>query len=170
MVVTLQKIGLILWEVSVAKTKTTTAAAKKATTSKASAAIDEITLDRRSPAERREKADRPEKKEPMSEDQKREQERRKTPRRRQIDPTPCEREYSDAEIEFMQAMDDYKRANGRMFPTCSEILEVLLAIGYAKVDATDDSPADELDASESAVDAEVDEEFALELAPAEMEV
>lgn len=58
-------------------------------------------------------------------------ERRK--RRRQIDPTTCERDYNDQEIEFMQAMDDYKRQSGRMFPTCSEILEVLMKLGYRQV-------------------------------------
>lgn len=57
----------------------------------------------------------------------------KVQRRRQIDPTTCERDYSDDEILFMQAMDDYKRKNGRMFPTCSEILEVVRSIGYVKV-------------------------------------
>ena len=61
-------------------------------------------------------------------------ERRKTPRRRQIDPTTCEREYNDLEVEFMQALDQYKRDNGRMFPTCSEILEVVMKLGYRKVD------------------------------------
>lgn len=60
-------------------------------------------------------------------------ERRKVKRRRQIDPTTCERDYSELEIEFMQAMDEYKRASGRMFPTCSEILEVLIKMGYRKV-------------------------------------
>jgi hypothetical protein len=59
--------------------------------------------------------------------------RRKGHRRRQIDPTTCEREYSDDEIEFMHALDEYKRLSGRMFPTCSEILEVLHKIGYRKV-------------------------------------
>jgi len=58
--------------------------------------------------------------------------RAKVNRRRQIDPTTCEREYNDAEIEFMHALDHYKRASGRMFPTCSEILEVLMSLGYAK--------------------------------------
>lgn len=58
-------------------------------------------------------------------------ERRK--RRRQIDPTTCERDYNGAEIEFMQAMDDYKRQSGRMFPTCSEILEVIQKLGYRKI-------------------------------------
>jgi len=64
--------------------------------------------------------------------ERRQSERRKVPRRRQIDPTTCERDYSDEEIEFMQAMDNYKRASGRMFPTCSEILEVIRALGYIK--------------------------------------
>ncbi len=62
-------------------------------------------------------------------------ERRKTRRRRQIDPTTCEREYNDAEIEFMHALDEYKRASGRMFPTCSEILEVFVGLGYRRVAA-----------------------------------
>lgn len=60
-------------------------------------------------------------------------EQRKVKRRRQIDPTTCEREYTDSEIAFMQAMDEYKRASGRMFPTCSEILEVLMKLGYRQV-------------------------------------
>ncbi|MBT4865126.1 MAG: hypothetical protein HON53_08415 [Planctomycetaceae bacterium] len=66
------------------------------------------------------------------------QERRKTPRRkverrRQIDPTTCERDYSDDEIEFMKEMDDYKRRSGRQFPTWSEVLEVLRSMGYRQV-------------------------------------
>lgn len=65
------------------------------------------------------------------------EERRKTPRRqverrRLIDPTTCERDYSGDEIEFMKAMDDYKRKSGRMFPTWSEVLEVVRGLGYAK--------------------------------------
>ena len=54
-------------------------------------------------------------------------------RRRQIDPTTCERDYSIDEIEFMKAMDQYKRDNRRPFPTWSEVLEVLRALGYRKV-------------------------------------
>jgi hypothetical protein len=60
------------------------------------------------------------------------QRRQKVTRRRQIDPTTCERDYSDAEVEFMHALDQYKRTSGRMFPTCSEILEVLRGLGYEK--------------------------------------
>jgi hypothetical protein len=59
--------------------------------------------------------------------------RRKKQRRRHIDPTTCERDYSDPEIEFMRAMDDYKRRSGRMFPTCSEVLEVIRDLGYVKL-------------------------------------
>jgi hypothetical protein len=54
-------------------------------------------------------------------------------RRRLIDPTTCERDYSDDEITFMRAMDQYKRDNRRPFPTWSEVLEVLQALGYRKV-------------------------------------
>lgn len=64
-------------------------------------------------------------------------ERRNTPRRRQIDPTTCERDYSGDEIEFMRAMDYYKRSSGRMFPTCSEILEVVRSLGYTKLPSSD---------------------------------
>ena len=60
-------------------------------------------------------------------------ERRRQDRRRQIDPTTCERDYSSPEVEFMRAMDDYKRRSGRPFPTWSEVLEVVMSLGYRKV-------------------------------------
>lgn len=53
-------------------------------------------------------------------------------RRRRIDPTTCERDYQPEEIEFMQAVEHYKRASGRMFPTCSELLEVVRSLGYVR--------------------------------------
>lgn len=56
-------------------------------------------------------------------------------RRRQVDPTTCEKDYSDEEIVFMRAMDQYKRANRRPFPTWSEVLEVLRSLGYRKTEA-----------------------------------
>jgi hypothetical protein len=58
--------------------------------------------------------------------------RKKVNRRRQIDPTTCERDYTGDEIEFMNALDEYKRTSGRMFPTCSEVLEVVRSLGYVK--------------------------------------
>ncbi len=61
-------------------------------------------------------------------------------RRRLIDPTTCERDYTDDESEFMKAMDRYKRENRRPFPTWSEVLEVLRALGYRKVAEPTDLP------------------------------
>lgn len=101
----------------------------------------EVTLDRREPADRREAEDRRKTSDPVAEER-RQTPRRKTPRRRQIDPTTCERDYSDQEIEFMQAMDAYKRSSGRMFPTCSEILEVLRNLGYQQAGNPNPTPAE----------------------------
>lgn len=56
-------------------------------------------------------------------------------RRRRIDPTTCERDYTHDEVEFMQAVERYKRSSGRMFPTTSELLQVVRSLGYAKVAA-----------------------------------
>ena len=53
-------------------------------------------------------------------------------RRRFVDPATCEREYTNSEVEFMHAMQDYKHSSGRMFPTWSEVLEVLVNLGYEK--------------------------------------
>jgi hypothetical protein len=71
---------------------------------------------------------------PATEERRAGQERRQTgERRRQVDPTTCERDYTEEEIAFMRAMDQYKRDNRRPFPTWSEVLEVLYALGYRKV-------------------------------------
>ena len=43
-------------------------------------------------------------------------------------------------IEFMKAMDQYKRDNRRPFPTWSEVLEVLRALGYRKVSSPSELP------------------------------
>ncbi|MHC5539165.1 hypothetical protein ACYOEI_13185 [Singulisphaera rosea] len=39
---------------------------------------------------------------------------------------------SDELREFVQAIRDYREESGRMFPTWSEVLEVLLSLGYEK--------------------------------------
>jgi hypothetical protein len=69
----------------------------------------------------------------LTEERRQVNDRRRQDRRRQIDPTTCERDYSVCEVEFMRAMDDYKRKSGRPFPTWSEVLEVLTSLGYRKV-------------------------------------
>lgn len=56
------------------------------------------------------------------------------PRRRKIDPTTCDRDYGADELAFMRALEDYKRSSGRMFPTCSEVLEVLKSLGYRRLE------------------------------------
>jgi hypothetical protein len=44
-----------------------------------------------------------------------------------------EGQMSDEQFEFVMAIDEYKRANTRPFPTWTEILEVIKALGYRKV-------------------------------------
>jgi hypothetical protein len=58
--------------------------------------------------------------------------RQQSGRRRLVDPTTCERDYTRDELEFMNAVHDYTARSGRLFPTYSEILEVLRALGYQK--------------------------------------
>ena len=109
-----------------------------------------VTMDLRAGKERRE-GDRRNKEVAVATERRDVGERRvKVTRRRQIDPTTCERDYSDDELEFMSALDDYKRRNGRMFPTCSEILEVLKGIGYVKSTAVADILADDAMATSAA--------------------
>jgi hypothetical protein len=93
---------------------------------------DVLVTDRRA-GDRRGK-DRRQKSIPVAVERRSGQERRQQgERRRQVDPTTCERDYTDEEIVFMKAMDQYKRDNRRPFPTWSEVLEVLYALGYRKV-------------------------------------
>jgi hypothetical protein len=61
--------------------------------------------------------------------------RQQSGRRRFVDPTTSEREYTKAETEFMLAMTEYKHRSGRMFPTWCEVLEVLVGLGYEKIAA-----------------------------------
>lgn len=91
-----------------------------------------VTVERRDATDRRSSTDRRQKSEPVPVERRAIQRRKKVNRRRQIDPTTCERDYTPEEIEFMSALDDYKRLSGRMFPTCSEVLEVLRGLGYSK--------------------------------------
>jgi len=95
----------------------------------------EVVIDRRAKKERRQTGDRRRTDVPVAVERRELVRREKVNRRRQIDPTTCERDYTDDEVEFMHALDRYKRASGRMFPTCSEVLEVIRSLGYVKVNA-----------------------------------
>lgn len=99
--------------------------------------------------ERRGGSERRQETKPVAEERRTET-RRKVQRRRQIDPTTCERDYTGEEIEFMQAIDAYKRANGRMFPTCSEILEVIRDMGYIRLTPEEQAEFAAIDAEELA--------------------
>ncbi len=101
---------------------------------------NEVVVDRRAKSTERRGEDRRKQSIPVAVERRQGERREKVARRRQIDPTTCEREYSADEIEFMHALDAYKRANGRMFPTCSEILEVIRGLGYVRP-ATTETPA-----------------------------
>ncbi len=61
--------------------------------------------------------------------------RRRGPGRRRSDERKSaeEGEMSDEQFEFLMAIDEYKRKNTRPFPTWTEVLEVIKALGYRKV-------------------------------------
>src|SRR5438105_15390152 len=107
-------------------------------------AHDVVITDRRGSARRA--ADRRHREIPTAVERRSGQDRRQQgERRRQVDATTCEKDYSDEEIIFMKAMDQYKRANRRPFPTWSDVLEVLRALGYRKPEAATILPALPLD-------------------------
>jgi hypothetical protein len=98
-----------------------------ATTERSHRGDETVTIDRRRSARRTDET------KPTSTAPTRLERRAKVSRRRQIDPTTCERDYTDDEVQFMSALDDYKRTSGRMFPTCSEVLEVVRSLGYVRL-------------------------------------
>ena len=62
-------------------------------------------------------------------------ERRRGPGRRRSDERKAaeEGQMSDEQFEFLMAIDEYKKKNARPFPTWTEVLEVIKALGYRKV-------------------------------------
>jgi hypothetical protein len=58
-------------------------------------------------------------------------ERRKQQRRRRIDPTTCEKDYSLEQLEFLRAMERFRRIT--QFPTCRDVLRVAYSLGYRRV-------------------------------------
>lgn len=54
---------------------------------------------------------------------------RRTPERRAAE----EGQMNEEQFEFLMAIDQYKTANQRPFPTWTEVLEVIKALGYRKV-------------------------------------
>lgn len=64
--------------------------------------------------------------------------REKKERRKRIDPTTFEKQYTDDELEFMNAMQRFKELTGKSFPSYAEVIKVAVGLGYRK--AVDDSP------------------------------
>lgn len=54
-------------------------------------------------------------------------------RRRRIDPTTFEKQYTDDEMEFMNAMQSFKQRSGKSFPSYGEVIKVAMTLGYRKV-------------------------------------
>jgi hypothetical protein len=61
--------------------------------------------------------------------------RRRGPGRRRSDDRRAaeEGEMTEEQFEFLMAINEYKRVNKRPFPTWTEVLDVMKALGYRKV-------------------------------------
>jgi hypothetical protein len=59
--------------------------------------------------------------------------RRRGPGRRRTDSRREEGEMTDPQFEFIQAINEYKKVNRKPFPAWTEVLDVLVALGYRKV-------------------------------------
>jgi hypothetical protein len=55
--------------------------------------------------------------------------RRRTDYRREAE----EGRMNEEQLDFIKAMDEYKRVNDRPFPTWTEVLDVMLYLGYRRV-------------------------------------
>jgi hypothetical protein len=68
-------------------------------------------------------------------DRRLELDRRRGPGRRRSDSRRSaeEGEMTDEQFEFVLAVEEYKRVNSRPFPTWTEILDIIRALGYRKV-------------------------------------
>jgi hypothetical protein len=56
-------------------------------------------------------------------------------RRRRIDPTTFEKQYTEDELEFMNAMQQFKVQSCKSFPSHGDVLRVAMSLGYRKVGA-----------------------------------
>lgn len=83
-----------------------------------------VVVDRRAGADRRDETS-----EPSLLDRRRGPGRRRTDYRRDAE----EGHMNEEQLEFIKAMDEYKRVNHRPFPTFTEVLDLILYLGYRKV-------------------------------------
>ena len=59
--------------------------------------------------------------------------REKPDRRRRVDPTTFEKQYTVEEIEFMNAIQQFKMQSGKAFPTHDDSLRIAMELGYRQV-------------------------------------
>jgi hypothetical protein len=69
-------------------------------------------------------------------------------RRRRIDPTTFEKQYTDDEIEFMTAVQQFKTRSGKSFPSHGEVLRIAASLGYRKGFPLDDFDEEDSNSSE----------------------
>ena len=66
----------------------------------------------------------------------------KSERRRRIDPTTFEKQYTDDELEFMNAMQRFKVQTGKVFPSHGDVIRVAVSLGYRRgIEAEPDAGA-----------------------------
>src|SRR5271165_1108883 len=66
----------------------------------------------------------------LKRDQPRPERRARKERRKRIDPTTFEKQYTDDELEFMNAIQRFKEQTGKAFPTHGEVIKVAVSLGY----------------------------------------
>ena len=89
--------------------------------------------ERRNGRDRRDKDPTPDAPDEPTADEARPERRAKKDRRRRIDPTTFDKQYTDDEMEFMNAMQRFKESSGKSFPTYREVIKVVVGLGYRLV-------------------------------------
>lgn len=87
-------------------------------------------MDQRSASDRRDPSDRRQQETPVDNDRRAGPDRRTAQRRKRRGPNQYE--LSKDEIEFISAIGLFKEQTGRPFPTWSEVLRIVRALGYEK--------------------------------------
>jgi len=86
--------------------------------------------DLRTQNDRRQKVDRRQRSEPVEVERRSGADRRKVQRRKRRGPNQYE--LDPDELEFISAINEFKAQTGRPFPTWSEVLKIVRALGYRK--------------------------------------
>jgi hypothetical protein len=94
-----------------------------------------VFYDRRSGQERRRPGARTSRTKPNGQvvDHPRPERRARKERRKRIDPTTFEKQYTPDELEFMNAMQRFKERTGKTFPTAGDVIKVAISLGYLKL-------------------------------------